>query len=151
MCDGYIVIYFDVHFTLQLRFHPSPSVSFWFPLFKSFPPLSPALQSSLSEMAESSQKRCREEEETQQGEAETKRQCSFHHILSILESDEEDPTQDLSSLITTLQQEVFSPQPQSEPTLNNQTQTDPTSFSCPPPPPLGSSEKTTKKRSLDSY
>ncbi|KAJ8647027.1 hypothetical protein MRB53_000050 [Persea americana] len=89
-------------------------------------------------MAESSQKRCREEEETQQGEAETKRQCSFHHILSILESDEEDPTQDLSSLITTLQQELFTHRPQSEPTLNNQTQTDPTnSFSSPPPSPTG--------------
>ncbi|KAJ8760963.1 hypothetical protein K2173_022001 [Erythroxylum novogranatense] len=39
---------------------------------------------------------------------ENKRQKSYNHILSILEDEEEEPTQDLSSLIITLQQELSS-------------------------------------------
>lgn len=37
-----------------------------------------------------------------------KRQKSYNHILSILEAEEDEPSQDLSSLITTLQQEISS-------------------------------------------
>ena len=41
-------------------------------------------------------------------EEDSKRHRSYNHILSILEADEEEPTQDLSSLMTTLQQELSS-------------------------------------------
>ncbi|KAI4328415.1 hypothetical protein L6164_020772 [Bauhinia variegata] len=55
-------------------------------------------------------KRQREDEETQVeewgSEEYSKRQKPYNHILSLLEADEEDPTQDLSPLITTLQQEI---------------------------------------------
>lgn len=87
-------------------------------------------------MAESPRKRFREEEtssETLEDGAEIKRQRSFHQILSILESEEDEPTQDLSSLVTTLQQELSSPNPLSdplaEPTQLSPTQPDPTSTS----------------------
>lgn len=57
-------------------------------------------------MAETPLKRQREE--TQVEEEDSKRHKSYNHILSLLEADEEEPTQDLSSLITTLQQELSS-------------------------------------------
>ncbi|XVF43096.1 hypothetical protein PTKIN_Ptkin02bG0012700 [Pterospermum kingtungense] len=55
----------------------------------------------------------RQREETQSSEehveAETKRhKSSYNDILSLLEADEDEPNQDLSSLITTLQQELSS-------------------------------------------
>ncbi|XP_077213579.1 uncharacterized protein LOC143848510 [Tasmannia lanceolata] len=60
-------------------------------------------------MAESPRKRFREEGKEETGEEDvTKRQRSLNHILSLLESDEEEPTEDLSPLITTLQQELVS-------------------------------------------
>jgi len=58
-------------------------------------------------MAEVTLKRQREvEEEVTEGFF--KRQKSYEDILSILDEEEEDPAQDLSSLITTLQQEISS-------------------------------------------
>ncbi|KAK2636245.1 hypothetical protein Ddye_031037 [Dipteronia dyeriana] len=57
-------------------------------------------------MAETPSKRLREE--TQIDVEETKRHKSYNHILSLLEAEEEEPTQDLSSLIITLQQELSS-------------------------------------------
>ena len=50
---------------------------------------------------------------------ETKRHKSYNHILSLLEAEEDEPNQDLSSLITTLQQELsdtFSDDPHPCPT-----------------------------------
>ncbi|KAK0574026.1 hypothetical protein LWI29_017180 [Acer saccharum] len=58
-------------------------------------------------MAETPSKRPREETQIDDVE-ETKRHKSYNHILSLLEAEEEEPTQDLSSLITTLQQELSS-------------------------------------------
>ncbi|XP_004297314.1 PREDICTED: uncharacterized protein LOC101308457 [Fragaria vesca subsp. vesca] len=56
-----------------------------------------------------SSKRPRDEaQETQMLEDPNKRQKSYNHILSLLDEDEEEPTQDLNSLITTLQQELSS-------------------------------------------
>ncbi|XP_068643787.1 uncharacterized protein [Aristolochia californica] len=61
--------------------------------------------------AETARKRFREEE-AESGDGghvtETKRQCSLSNILSFLESEEEEPTEDLTSIITTLQQELSS-------------------------------------------
>ncbi|KAF5443295.1 hypothetical protein F2P56_035863 [Juglans regia] len=56
-------------------------------------------------MAENPLKRQREETQMEDCE-ESKRNKSYSHILSLLEAEEEEPTQDLSSLITTLQQEL---------------------------------------------
>ncbi|XVF03365.1 hypothetical protein REPUB_Repub04eG0254800 [Reevesia pubescens] len=51
----------------------------------------------------------RQREETQSSDVEeTKRHKSYNHILSLLEAEEDEPNQDLSSLITTLQQELSS-------------------------------------------
>ncbi|XVE91464.1 hypothetical protein REPUB_Repub01dG0012000 [Reevesia pubescens] len=55
----------------------------------------------------------RQREETQslldeENVEETKRHKSYNHILSLLEAEEDEPNQDLSSLITTLQQELSS-------------------------------------------
>ncbi|GMJ13454.1 hypothetical protein like AT1G26920 [Hibiscus trionum] len=50
----------------------------------------------------------RQREETQIPDEETKRHRSYHHILSLLEAEEDDPNHDLSSLITTLQYELSS-------------------------------------------
>ncbi|XWS64275.1 hypothetical protein CRYUN_Cryun06bG0172400 [Craigia yunnanensis] len=54
----------------------------------------------------------RQREETQSSDQEhveeTKRHKSYNHILSLLEAEEDEPNQDLSSLITTLQQELSS-------------------------------------------
>ncbi|XVE85889.1 hypothetical protein DITRI_Ditri17bG0127900 [Diplodiscus trichospermus] len=55
----------------------------------------------------------RQREETQSSDEvhvveETKRHKSYNHILSLLEAEEDEPNQDLSSLITTLQQELSS-------------------------------------------
>ncbi|KAI9169696.1 hypothetical protein LWI28_016349 [Acer negundo] len=58
-------------------------------------------------MAETPSKRPRQETQIDDVE-ETKRHKSYNHILSLLEAEEEEPTQDLSSLITTLQQELSS-------------------------------------------
>ncbi|KAG2702313.1 hypothetical protein I3843_06G077300 [Carya illinoinensis] len=58
-------------------------------------------------MAENPLKRQREETQIEDCE-ESKRNKSYSHILSLLEAEEEEPTQDLSSLITTLQQELSS-------------------------------------------
>lgn len=58
-------------------------------------------------MAETPLKRQREETQIEDCE-ESKRHKSYSHILSLLEAEEEEPTQDLSSLITTLQQELSS-------------------------------------------
>ncbi|KAJ8773782.1 hypothetical protein K2173_006432 [Erythroxylum novogranatense] len=54
-------------------------------------------------------KRQREETHVEGGDEhveESKRHKSYNHILSLLEEEEDEPTQDLSSLITTLQQEL---------------------------------------------
>lgn len=57
----------------------------------------------------SSSKRQRDEEPAHLEDCEDpKRQKSYNHILSLLDEDEEEPTQDLNSLITTLQQELSS-------------------------------------------
>ncbi|WVZ12865.1 hypothetical protein V8G54_017395 [Vigna mungo] len=59
-------------------------------------------------------KRPREEEEEEEKDLNfeqnysSKRQKPYTHILSLLDSEEEDSTQDLSPLITTLQQEITS-------------------------------------------
>ncbi|GLU09399.1 hypothetical protein SLE2022_262630 [Rubroshorea leprosula] len=60
-------------------------------------------------MAETPTKRLREET-TQIPEdfEEAKRHKSYNYILSLLESEEDEPNQDLSSLITSLQQELSS-------------------------------------------
>ncbi|GMY26034.1 zinc finger CCHC domain protein [Fagus crenata] len=58
-------------------------------------------------MAETPLKRQREETQMEDCE-ESKRHKSYSHILSLLEAEEEEPNQDLSSLITTLQQELSS-------------------------------------------
>ncbi|KAE8667630.1 F-box/kelch-repeat protein SKIP11-like isoform X1 [Hibiscus syriacus] len=50
----------------------------------------------------------REREETQIPDEETKRHKSYNHILSLLEVEDDEPNQDLSSLIITLQQELSS-------------------------------------------
>ncbi|KAH1097693.1 hypothetical protein J1N35_014614 [Gossypium stocksii] len=50
----------------------------------------------------------RAREETQSSDEETKRHKSYNHILSWLEAEEDEPNQDLSSLLTTLQQELSS-------------------------------------------
>ncbi|KAK8686799.1 hypothetical protein V6N13_125816 [Hibiscus sabdariffa] len=50
----------------------------------------------------------RQREETQIPDEETKRLKSYNHILSLLEAEEDEPNQDLSSLITTLQRELSS-------------------------------------------
>ncbi|XP_039065378.1 uncharacterized protein LOC120210757 [Hibiscus syriacus] len=50
----------------------------------------------------------RQREETQIPDEETKRHKSYNHILSLLESEEDEPNQDLSSLITALQHELSS-------------------------------------------
>lgn len=60
-------------------------------------------------MAETLSKRQREETKNEDCSGEDhKRQKSYNHVLSILDSEEEEPTQDLSSLITTLQHEISS-------------------------------------------
>lgn len=58
-------------------------------------------------MAETPLKRQREETQIEDYE-ESKRHKSFNHIVSLLDAEEEEPNQDLSSLITTLQQELSS-------------------------------------------
>ncbi|KAE8729986.1 hypothetical protein F3Y22_tig00003041pilonHSYRG00421 [Hibiscus syriacus] len=50
----------------------------------------------------------RQREETQIPDEETKRHKSYNHILSLLEAEEDEPNQDLSPLITTLQHELSS-------------------------------------------
>lgn len=54
----------------------------------------------------------RQREETQSSNEEhveeTKRHKSYNHILSLLEAEEDEPSQDLSPLITTLQQQLSS-------------------------------------------
>ncbi|KAM5567168.1 hypothetical protein ABKV19_015333 [Rosa sericea] len=57
---------------------------------------------------QSSKRQRDEEQETQMLEQDPKRQKSYNHILSLLDEDEEEPTQDLNSLITTFQQELSS-------------------------------------------
>lgn len=60
-------------------------------------------------MAETPPKRQREETQLAEDfEENNKRQKSYNHILSILEAEEDEPNQDLSSIITTLQQELSS-------------------------------------------
>ncbi|XVF85953.1 hypothetical protein PTKIN_Ptkin17bG0159000 [Pterospermum kingtungense] len=65
----------------------------------------------MSTMAEQTLSK-RQREETQSSDQdhveETKRHKSYNHILSLLEAEEDEPNQDLSSLITTLQQELSS-------------------------------------------
>ena len=58
-------------------------------------------------MAETPLKRQREETQIEDYD-ESKRHKSFNHIVSLLDAEEEEPNQDLSSLITTLQQELSS-------------------------------------------
>ncbi|GAB2214071.1 hypothetical protein Droror1_Dr00018407 [Drosera rotundifolia] len=53
-------------------------------------------------------KRSRGEEEDMSSEALSKKQRSFNDLVSLLEDDEEEPNEDLSSLITSLQQELCS-------------------------------------------
>lgn len=57
-------------------------------------------------MAETPLKRQREEETETAAFEETKRHKSYNDILSFLDSEEDEPNEDLSSLITTLQQEI---------------------------------------------
>ncbi|XP_062111641.1 uncharacterized protein LOC133823073 [Humulus lupulus] len=89
--------------------------------FKPYPPLSShvctlflslhlsfTLSAFFSIMAETSLKRQREETQMENGEDYYKRQKSYNDILSLLEEEEEEPNQDLSSIITTLQQELSS-------------------------------------------
>ncbi|XP_010242422.1 PREDICTED: uncharacterized protein LOC104586775 [Nelumbo nucifera] len=64
-------------------------------------------------MAETPLKRQRENNQTED-EEEIKRYRCYNHIISLLEADEDEPNQDLSSLMTTLQQELSSA-PSSEP------------------------------------
>lgn len=72
----------------------------------------------------SSSKRQRDEEPAHLEDCEDpKRQKSYNHILSLLDEDEEEPTQDLNSLITTLQQELSS-NPLSNPDPEYQTTAD---------------------------
>ncbi|XP_058096556.1 uncharacterized protein LOC131242136 [Magnolia sinica] len=86
---------------------------------------------------EPSRKRFREEGDGEEGEETKRRSCSYHKILSLLESEEEEPTQDVSSLISTLQQELSS-DPPSEPADPNQSSLEnPTS----PPPPVFKEEE----------
>ncbi|OMO93149.1 hypothetical protein CCACVL1_06603 [Corchorus capsularis] len=65
-------------------------------------------------MAEQQTPLKRQREETQSSEEclvveeTTKRHKSYNHILSLLEAEEDEPNQDLSSLITSLQQELSS-------------------------------------------
>ncbi|XWS34073.1 hypothetical protein CRYUN_Cryun21dG0007800 [Craigia yunnanensis] len=65
----------------------------------------------MSTMAEQTPSK-RQREETHSSDQdhveETKRHKSYNHILSLLEAEEDEPNQDLSSLITTLQQELSS-------------------------------------------
>ncbi|KAI4314184.1 hypothetical protein L6164_027118 [Bauhinia variegata] len=49
----------------------------------------------------------------------SKKHKPYNHILSLLEAEEEDPTQDLSPLITTLEQEITSSASDSETLLNS--------------------------------
>ncbi|KAB1994178.1 hypothetical protein ERO13_D13G073300v2 [Gossypium hirsutum] len=60
--------------------------------------------------AEPTPKRQREETQSSNEEhvEETKRHKSYNHILSLLEAEEDEPSQDLSPLITTLQQQLSS-------------------------------------------
>ncbi|KAK8508157.1 hypothetical protein V6N13_055610 [Hibiscus sabdariffa] len=50
----------------------------------------------------------RQRDETQSSNEDTKRHKSYNHILSLLEAEEDEPTQDVSSLITTLQHHLSS-------------------------------------------
>ncbi|GMJ04712.1 hypothetical protein like AT1G69760 [Hibiscus trionum] len=50
----------------------------------------------------------RQREETQSSNEEPKRHKSYNHILSLLEAEEDEPSQDVSSLITSLQQHLSS-------------------------------------------
>ncbi|OAY61423.1 uncharacterized protein LOC110617927 [Manihot esculenta] len=61
-------------------------------------------------MAETPSKRLRDEAQIEDVVVDetNKRHKSYNHILSLLEEEEDEPTQDLSSLITTLQQELSS-------------------------------------------
>ncbi|KAK3223081.1 hypothetical protein Dsin_010106 [Dipteronia sinensis] len=82
-------------------------------------------------MAETQSKRPREETQIVDVE-ETKRHKSYNHILSLLEAEEEEPTQDLSSLITTLQQELSSDSvidPIPSQTADNDLESNPTAAS----------------------
>ncbi|MBA0782907.1 hypothetical protein Gotri_000715, partial [Gossypium trilobum] len=60
--------------------------------------------------AEPTPKRQRDETQSSNEEhvEETKRHKSYNHILSLLEAEEDEPSQDLSPLITTLQQQLSS-------------------------------------------
>ncbi|KAK9277357.1 hypothetical protein L1049_006899 [Liquidambar formosana] len=57
-------------------------------------------------MAETPLKRQRDETQLVEEIEDPKRQKSYNHILSLLEADEEEPQQDLSSLMTTLENEL---------------------------------------------
>ncbi|KAL4318996.1 hypothetical protein GQ457_18G025360 [Hibiscus cannabinus] len=50
----------------------------------------------------------RQRDEPQSSNDDTKRHKSYNHILSLLEAEEDEPCQDVSSLITTLQQHLSS-------------------------------------------
>ncbi|KAK7822714.1 hypothetical protein CFP56_036231 [Quercus suber] len=52
--------------------------------------------------------KCQREETQIEDYEESKRHKSFNQIVSLLDAEEEEPNQDLSSLITTLQQEISS-------------------------------------------
>lgn len=57
-------------------------------------------------MAETQCKRQREEETQVEDGEDSKRHKTYNHILSLLEEDEDEPNKDLSSIITTLQEEL---------------------------------------------
>ncbi|KAK9116784.1 hypothetical protein Sjap_015731 [Stephania japonica] len=75
-------------------------------------------------MAGKIMKRFRDETKIAEDEQELmKRHKSYNQIISLLDEDEEEPNQDLSSFITTLQQELFSelcssPDPLQEPDVH---------------------------------
>ncbi|KAK9116778.1 hypothetical protein Sjap_015725 [Stephania japonica] len=66
------------------------------------------MEGAISSTTSSSLKRVREDEDQKQQVEMMKRQKSYTQIQSILDEEEEEPNQDISSLITTLQQELSS-------------------------------------------
>ncbi|XP_043717631.1 uncharacterized protein LOC122665541 [Telopea speciosissima] len=79
-------------------------------------------------------KRLREETEEEEEIEETKRHRPYHDLLSILEDEEEEPHQDdLSSLMTTLQQKLSPSEPHSLSSLPETTATPSETVSIDPP------------------
>ena len=62
----------------------------------------------MEESTNTSLKRAREEEEIEIEGEDLKRQKSYKDIITLLEEDEDDPNEDLSAIISTLQEELSS-------------------------------------------